>query len=210
MLVEHRGIKPTVDPTSFIAPTAAVVGRVRIGRHARVMYGAVVDSEGSRVEVGDYAVVCENAVLRATAVGKVERPVLVADHVFVSPHATLLGCEVERASYIATGVTVLHGAQIGTGGVVAVGALVHAGTVVPAGFFVPPNMIAVGDPVRLYRPDDPGLPEAIRLVGFSREAFGVEADWNDRVRRYTEVTEVRAREFEAHLHDRILDPTKAG
>jgi hypothetical protein len=33
------------------------------------MYGAVLNSEGSRVEIGECAIVCENAVLRATASG---------------------------------------------------------------------------------------------------------------------------------------------
>jgi hypothetical protein len=32
-----------------------------------VMYGAVLDAEGARVEVGECAIVCEHAVLRATA-----------------------------------------------------------------------------------------------------------------------------------------------
>jgi hypothetical protein len=79
MLVRNRGIDPAVDPSAFVAPTAALVGRVAVGPRACVMYGAVLDSEASTVDVGECAIVCENAVLRATAVGERDLPVLVGN-----------------------------------------------------------------------------------------------------------------------------------
>jgi carbonic anhydrase/acetyltransferase-like protein (isoleucine patch superfamily) len=211
MLLRHRGREPAVDPSAFVAPTATLVGDVRVGPRARVMYGAVLDAEASRVEVGECAIVCEHAVLRATAAGGTERPVVLGDHAFVGPHATLLGCHVGRCAYLATGVTVLHAARVGAGGSVAVGALVHAGAVVPDELFVPPNMLAVGDPVRLLPPDDPqALGEAVRSTGFARLAFGVEAVWEDRIARYERTAEVRSREFAAHADDVVLPGGQAG
>jgi carbonic anhydrase/acetyltransferase-like protein (isoleucine patch superfamily) len=202
MLIQHRGNRPTVDPTAFVAPTAVLVGNVTLGSRSRVMYGAILDSEGSRVEVGDCVVVCENAVLRATAEGDAEYPVMLGDHVFVSPHATLLGCTVERCSYVATGATILQGANVRSGAAVAVGALVHAGTVVPAEAFVPPNSVAIGDPMKLYSASDvESVADAIRAVGFARRAFGAPADWSDKLARYEQATEVRSGEFAEHVHD---------
>jgi carbonic anhydrase/acetyltransferase-like protein (isoleucine patch superfamily) len=202
VLLRHRGHQPAVDPSAFVAPTATLVGDVRVGPRARVMYGAVLDAEASRIEVGECAIVCEHAVLRATAAGGTERPVLVGDHAFVGPHATLLGCQVGRCAYLATGVTVLQAARVGAGGSVAVGALVHAGAAVPDELFVPPNMIAVGDPLRLLPPDDPAaLGEAVRSTGFAHLAFGVEAAWEDRITRYERMAEVRSEEFGAHADD---------
>jgi carbonic anhydrase/acetyltransferase-like protein (isoleucine patch superfamily) len=211
MLLRHRGQEPVVDPSAFVAPTATLVGDVRVGPRARVMYGAVLDAEAARVEVGECAIVCEHAVLRATAAGGTPRPVVLADHVFVGPHATLLGCRVDRCAYLATGVTVLHAARIGAGGSVAVGALVHAGAVVPDERFVPPNMVAVGDPVRVLPPDDPeALGEAVRSTGFARLAFGVEAAWEDRIARYEQMAEVRSGEFAAHAEDVVVSRGEEG
>jgi carbonic anhydrase/acetyltransferase-like protein (isoleucine patch superfamily) len=205
VLIKHRESAPVLDSSVFIAPTAVVVGKVQIGARSRVMYGAILDSEGSRIEIGECTIVCENAVLRATACGDVEHPVLVGDHVFIAPHVTLLGCQVEDCSYIATGATVLQGARIQSGAAVAVGALVHANTVIPSQFFVPPNAIAVGDPVRLYGPgEQQAIAQAIKSVGFAKTAFDIEAEWEDRVSRYRQSTEVRSREFEAHFADVIL------
>jgi carbonic anhydrase/acetyltransferase-like protein (isoleucine patch superfamily) len=205
MLVRNRGAEPVIDPSAFVAPTAVLVGRVSVSPEARIMYGAVLDSEASKVEVGATAIVCENSVLRATSVGGADLPVVVGDHVFVGPHATLLGCVVEPACYLATRATVLQGATVGSGAVVAVGALVHANTTVPSECFVPPNTIAVGDPLRVYAPGGEGLPEAIRSANFAQTAFGVRTAWEDRIQRYRETAEVRAEEFGSHLDDTILD-----
>ncbi|MCL4536608.1 MAG: acyltransferase [Nitrospirae bacterium] len=206
MLIKHRGFEPVVDSSVFIAPTAVLVGRVAVGRDSRIMYGAVLDSEGSEIKIGECTINCENAVLRATASGDREHPVLIRDNVFIWPHATLLGCTVEPCSYIATGATVLQGAVVHSGAVVAVGALVHAKTVVPEGFFIPPNTIAIGDPVKIYSPDEKELlAEAIKSIGFAKIAFGIEAQWEDRLSRYKQATEVRSKEFGSHFNDVILD-----
>jgi len=204
MLIKHRGFQPRLDDSVFIAPNASIVGRVQIAQRSRVMFGAVINSEGSRVEIGECTVICENAVIRATASGDKEYPVYISDHVFISPHVTLLGCVIERCSYIATGATVLQGANILSGAVVAVGAFVHAKTVVPENFFVPPYTIAIGDPLELYSPDQKKeLTEAINALGFAKTAFNIDASWQDRIQRYEQVTEVRSREFKNHFNDII-------
>jgi carbonic anhydrase/acetyltransferase-like protein (isoleucine patch superfamily) len=167
------------------------------------MYGAVLDAEGSRIEVGEASVICENAVLRASAVAG-DQPVLLGDHVFLGPHATLLGCEVGRCAYLATSATVLQGARLGAGAVVAVGALVHARAALPDEFFVPPHTLALDDPVRVLAPGEPGVAEAVAQVGFAQVAFGVDAAWTDRIRRYERVAEVRVTEFGAHAEDRMI------
>jgi carbonic anhydrase/acetyltransferase-like protein (isoleucine patch superfamily) len=169
------------------------------------MYGATLDAEGAYIEIGEACVIAENAVLRATAVADPAQPVILGDHVFVSPHATLLGCRVGRCAYLATGITVLQGARLEPGAVVAVGALVHARTVLPAEYFVPPMSVAVGDPVRVIGSDRPEeLTAAVRDVNFAAAAFGVQAEWTDRIARYERITEVRVAEFAAHVDDEVV------
>ncbi len=205
MLIKHRGFEPFVDSSVFIAPTAVLAGKVFVGKDSRIMYGAVLDSEGSRIEVKECAIICENAVIRATASGDREYPALIGDHVFIGPHATLIGCTVEPCSYIATGVTVLQGAVIHSGAVIAVGALVHANTVIPNDFVVPPNTVAIGDPVRIYSPDEKeALVDAIKSLGFSKIAFGVKPG-GEPYSRLKQIAEVRAKEFGSHFEDDILE-----
>lgn len=203
MLIRHRGAEPQVDPTAYVAPNATLVGDVRVGAHARVMYGAVLDAEGSWVEIGAHTIVSEHVVLRATAV--TDAPVVLADHVFVGPHATVLGARVDTCAYLAANATVLQSATVGAGACVAVGALVHARTVLPGEFFLPPHTTAVGDPAEVFGPDRADeLAAAIAGVGFADAAFGVRVEWTDRVSRYREATEVRSAEYAAHADDEIV------
>ena len=205
MLIKHRGFEPQFDSSVFVAPNATLVGKINIGPKSRVMYGAVIDSEGSEIEIGECSIICENAVIRATASGDVDHPVSIGDHVFVSPQATMIGCTVESYSYIATGATVLQGATIHKGAIVAVGAFVHAKAAIPSEFFVPPNTIAIGDPVRIFSPDEKEtLVDAIRSIGFTKIAFDVEPQVHDRLSVMKKATEVRSKEFESHFDDQIL------
>ena len=204
-MIRHRNAEPNVDPTAYVAPNATLVGDVRVGPGARVMYGAVLDAEGSRVVVGESAIVSEHAVLRATAVTDEDTAVSVGDHTFIGPHATVLGATVGRCAYLAAQVTVLHLARVGAGASVAVGALVHARTVLPDEFFVPPHTTAVGDPVRLFSADRADeLAEAIRDTEFADAAFGVRTGWTDRITRYRQVAEVRSAEYAAHADDTVV------
>jgi hypothetical protein len=67
MLVEHRGMRPEVDPSAWVAPTAVVCGDVRIGADARILWNAVVTAEDGRVEIGERCVVMEHALVRGRA-----------------------------------------------------------------------------------------------------------------------------------------------
>ncbi len=210
MLIRHRGRGPSVDTTAWIAPTAVLVGDVSVGPRARILYGAVLSAEESRVEVGECAIVSENAVLRAGRLDGEDVPVIVGDHVFIGPHATLLGCRIGSCSYIATGAAVLQGSTTGVGSVVAIGAIVHARTAVPADIFVPPNCIAIGDPVRIYTPDEKvTLSSAIKHVRFGKDIFGIEAIGADRAALYREATEGRSAEYAEHANDAVI-PTGRG
>jgi len=205
MIIMHRDNEPNIDPTAYVAPTATIVGDVRIGAMAKVMFGAVVNSEGSSITIGENVIISENAVVRATAEGNHDHPVNIGDNVLIGPHVTILGAALESCSYIATGATILQGAKVGSGSVITVGALVHANTIIPDEFFVPPHMTAVGDPVQLFSPDQKEeVGKAIMSVGFANVAFNINAAGKSRAEIYKEATQVRLKEYEAHFEDKII------
>jgi len=206
MLIRHKSSKPIVDPSSFVAPTAVLVGNVIVGKDSRVMYGAVLDSEGSRVEIGECTILCEYAVLRATSSGHRDLAVFIGNNSFIGPRATLIGCIVQSRAYIATGATILQGAVIHSGAIIGVNALVHANAVIPQGYFVPPQTVAIGDPVKIYWADERNeMVEAIKSVGFPETAFGINAQPDDRSMLTKWATEVRSKEFAEHANDVILN-----
>lgn len=167
---EHRGIRPRIDPTAVVAPTAAVVGDVTIGPGTRLGYGAVVTAESGPVALGADVIVMDNAVIRGTS----RHPVSVGDRVLVGPHASVSGCTVEDEAFLATGAVVFNGAVVGRGAEVRIGAVVHLRTRLGPGEVVPIGWVAVGDPALIAPPDrHEEIWARQRPLDFPGEVFGV-------------------------------------
>ena len=201
VLVEHRGRRPRVAESAYIAPTAVLCGDVSVGEHSRVMFGAVVTAEGGPVEIGAHCVVMEHAVVRGTP-GHAGR---LGDHVIVGPHAHLSGCVVEGDSRVATGAVVFNGAHIGATAEIQVGAVVHVNTVLPAGASVPIGWVALGDPAEILPAGDAERIQALLgPLDYAGTVFGVGPTelggslMPDIARRYS-------RGLARHREDRILD-----
>ncbi len=105
MLIEHRGKRPTVPDSAYVAPNAVVCGEVRLGEDARVLFGAVVTAEGGPVEIGESTIVMEQAVVR----GRERHSTSIGDHVIVGPHAHVNGATVEDEAFPRDGLVGLHG-----------------------------------------------------------------------------------------------------
>jgi hypothetical protein len=67
-------------------------------------------------------------------------------------------------------------------------------------------MIAVGNPVQLFSPDQrEEIGKAIMAVGFASVAFNIDASGKSRADIYKETTLVRSKEYEAHFFDQIIE-----
>lgn len=148
MRIEHRGKRPSVHPSAWVAPTAILSGAVTIGPHSRVLHGAVLTAEGGPVVLGEHCIVMETAVVR----GSKRHPVKIGNHVLIGPRAYLSGCSVEDCAFIATGAAIFNGAVIGARAEVRVNATVHVNSHLAADATVPIGWIAVGRPATLFPP----------------------------------------------------------
>jgi carbonic anhydrase/acetyltransferase-like protein (isoleucine patch superfamily) len=199
-LIEHRGFKPEVHPSAYLAPTAVLCGQVTLGPDSRVLFGAVLTAEGGPVTVGRECVVMENAVLRGTK----RHPLTIGDHVLIGPRSYLTGCTVEDSCFLATGATIFNGAKVGRGSEVRINGLIHLKTVIPAGTMIPIGWVAVGDPARILPPDrHQEIYEVQQPLNFPMEVFGLERAPTEEfmprmTRRYTAF-------LAGHKEDRILN-----
>jgi carbonic anhydrase/acetyltransferase-like protein (isoleucine patch superfamily) len=174
MLVERDNARPVVADGAWVAPTAQVVGNVTLGAGCVVDYGAVVLSSGPPVLLDAGVVVMPGAVVRS--VGGESRPpfpVHLGAESLVGPLASLVGCTIGAACYVATGVMVFHGADVGAGSRLGAGSIVHLGTRLAAGSRVGMRQYAVPGPDgnAVVTGD---VDEARRLVGaadFFAQAF---------------------------------------
>jgi carbonic anhydrase/acetyltransferase-like protein (isoleucine patch superfamily) len=200
MLIEHRGHRPRVAPTAWVAPTAVVCGDVTLGEDVRVLFGAVITAEGGPVEVGASSIVMEQAVVR----GREGHPTSIGRHVLVGPHAHVNGATVEDHAFLATGASVFPGARIGAGAEIRVHGIVQVNTLIPADGLVPVGWVAVGDPAEVLPPDQHERIWGIqRSLDFPGTVYGVERGRADEM--MATITRGYAELFGHHRHDRILD-----
>jgi gamma-carbonic anhydrase len=143
MLVEHRGRRPEVHTSAWIAPTAVVCGGVRVGADARILWNAVVTAEDGRVEIGERCVVMEHALVR----GRAAHPVILGDDVLIGPQAHVNGARIGSQAFVATGAALFPGATVGARAEVRINGVVHVNSTVPDGGLVPIGWIAVGGEV---------------------------------------------------------------
>ena len=135
------GRGPIIDPTAWIAPSADLIGDVRLGPRASVWFGAVIRADNTPILIG------EESNFQDGAIGHSDpgAPLTIGARVTVGHQAILHGCTVHDEALIGMGARILNGAVIGAGCIVGAGALVTEGKIFE------PNSLIVGSPARAIR-----------------------------------------------------------
>lgn len=137
-LFSFEGLEPVVSTAAWIAPTATLVGDVRVEDDASVWYGAVLRADFGPIVVRRGANVQDGSILHGGPEGTEVGEGATIGHLCVV-HGARVGLE----ALIGNGATVLDGAVIGDR------ALVAAGATVPPGMRVPDGTLAAGVPARV-------------------------------------------------------------
>lgn len=132
---------PDIDDSAYVAPNAAIIGRVRLGPNSSVWFGATLRGDNEPIVVGANSNVQEGAVLH-TDMGF---PLAVRDHVTVGHQAVLHGCTIEEGALVGIQAVVLNGAVIGRY------CLVGAGAVVTERKVFPERSLILGAPAKVVR-----------------------------------------------------------
>ena len=141
-LYAFEGKWPVVDPSAWIAPTAAVIGNVTLGADTNIWFHCVLRGDtnfisiGARTNIQDGSIIHVNAGRQATRIG---------DDVTVGHMAIIHACTLEDRAFVGMGAIVLDDAVIEAGGVLA------AGSVLPPGKRIRPLELWMGNPAKLAR-----------------------------------------------------------
>ena len=138
-LFEFEGLKPEVSPTAWIAPTATLVGDVRVEAEASIWYGAVLRADFGPILVRRGANIQDGSVLHGGSDPVTE----VGEGATIGHLCVVHGAVIGEEALVGNGATVLDGVVVGRR------ALVAAGCTVPPGMVIPDDMLAVGVPARI-------------------------------------------------------------
>ena len=132
---------PSLDPTAWVAPSADLIGDVRLAARASVWFGAVIRADNTPILLG------EETNFQDGAIGHSDpgAPLTIGARVTVGHQAILHGCTVGEEALIGMGARILNGAVIGPQCIVGAGALVMEGKAFEA------RSLIVGSPARAIR-----------------------------------------------------------
>ncbi len=129
------------DGEFWVAPTASVIGLVRLRSHASVWFGAVLRGDNDWIELGENSKVQDNSVIHADF----GLPVTIGANVTIGHGVILHSATVGDNTLIGMGSTVLSGAKIGANCIVGANALITENREIPA------NSLVLGQPARVVR-----------------------------------------------------------
>jgi carbonic anhydrase/acetyltransferase-like protein (isoleucine patch superfamily) len=138
-LFAFEGRGPEVSPEAWIAPTATLVGDVRVEAEASIWYGAVLRADFGPIVVRRGANVQDGSVMH----GGPDPVTEVGEGATIGHLCVVHGAVIGAEALVGNGATVLDGVVVGRR------ALVAAGCTVPPGMVIPDGMLAVGVPARV-------------------------------------------------------------
>jgi carbonic anhydrase/acetyltransferase-like protein (isoleucine patch superfamily) len=139
-LYSFEGVSPTVADDAFVAPTASLVGDVRVEAGASIWYGAVLRGDYAPIIIRRGANVQDGSVLHAPP----DLPCEVGPGATIAHLCVVHGATIGEEALIGNGTTVLDGASVGARTLVAAGSVVTGE--------IPAEVLAMGTPARVNGP----------------------------------------------------------
>jgi carbonic anhydrase/acetyltransferase-like protein (isoleucine patch superfamily) len=132
---------PQLAEGAWAAPSADLIGDVRLGERASVWFGAVIRADNTPIVIGEDSNIQDGAVCHSDP----GVPLTIGARVTVGHEAILHGCTVGDGCLIGMGARILNGAVIQPECIVGAGALITEGKHFERGSLI------VGAPARVLR-----------------------------------------------------------
>ena len=134
-------LTPELDPQSWVAPNATVIGQVVMKKNASVWWNCTVRGDTDRIIIG------ENTNIQDGSIVHTNRGIVVTlgDHVTVGHGVILHGCTIGDRCLIGMGATLLNTVLFGRH------CIVGAHSLLPEGKVYPERSLILGAPARVVR-----------------------------------------------------------
>ncbi len=151
-LYTFENFTPEIKETSFIAPNASLIGRVKIGEKSSVWFNAVLRGDMENITIGDESNIQDLSMGHADP----GYPLIVGNRVTIGHNCVVHGCRIEDDCLIGMGAIIMNGVRIGRG------SIIGAGSVLLEGMECPEFSMVVGSPAKVKKIYDEIILESIR------------------------------------------------
>jgi len=146
------GLSPSVPENSWVAPSADLIGDVRLDEEVGIWFGAVIRADNTPIVLGARTNIQEGAMLHSDP----GVPLTIGSDCTIGHHAILHGCTIGDRVLVGMGAIVLNNAVIGEDCLIGAGALVTEGKVFP------PGSLIIGAPAKAVKDLAPEVIDGIR------------------------------------------------
>ena len=147
------GQQPVLGDGAWAAPSADLIGEVRLGARASVWFAAVIRADNTPIIIGDDSNIQDGAIGHSDP----GVPLLIGARVTIGHQAILHGCTIASDCLIGMGAKILNGAVLESECLVGAGALITEGKRFESGSLI------VGSPARVIRQLTEEEREALRV-----------------------------------------------
>ena len=152
-LYEIGGAAPQLAEGAWAAPSADLIGDVRLAKRASVWFGAVIRADNTPILIGEESNIQDGAIGHSDA----GFPLTIGARVTVGHQAILHGCIIADDCLIGMGARILNGAVLESECLVGAGALITEGKNFASGSLI------VGSPARVVRQLTEAEKQALRV-----------------------------------------------
>ena len=150
MILRYKEDFPQIDNSSWIAPSADIIGDVTIGADSSVWFGCVIRGDVHFITIGNRTSIQDMTMIHVTHFKKEKKigdgyPTIIGDDVTIAHKVMLHGCKIGNACLIGMSATILDGAEIGDE------SIVGAGSLVTKNKKFPPRSLIMGSPAKVIR-----------------------------------------------------------
>ncbi len=137
-IYQFKGNKPVIDPTTYVFPSATLIGDVVIGKNCFIGPGAVLRGDKNKITIGNETFIHDLVVIHTEE----EFPTTIGNKVQIGA-GSILHCE-NIEDNVSIGLSVV----LGMGSKIKSGTVVTDGSLVPQGKEVSERLIVAGIPAK--------------------------------------------------------------
>lgn len=129
-LYPYKGNSPTIDSSTFAAPSADIIGDVVIGKECSIWFNTTIRGDVNEIRIGNQTSIQDNTVIHVARKGQ---GTYIGNRVTVGHGVILHACTVEDDVVVGNGSCVMDDCYVEKGAIVAANALVPPGKRIGAG-----------------------------------------------------------------------------
>ena len=133
--------KPQIHEDVFIAPTAIIIGDVKIEEGVNIWFGTILRGDWGSIKVDKNTSIQENVTIHTEN----RKSVIIGSNCIIGHHAMIHGpCEIGKGCLVGIASNILHNSKMGEGSMLGAGAVL-------VNKEIPPRTLAVGVPAKIKK-----------------------------------------------------------